>query len=81
VDKWCPNKEILKIFLSILCQDVIRPFEVVGCSFAWVLNPEEGEPEKHLPQQAIEAGQPVPRGSLGGGYNLVTIIKTIEERK
>jgi len=54
---------------------------VVGCSFAWVLNPEEGEPEKHLPQQAIEAGQPVPRGSLGGGYNLVTIIKTIEERK
>ena len=49
MDKWCPVKEILKIFSSILSQDVIRPFEVVGCSFVWVLNPEEGAPEKHLP--------------------------------
>ena len=70
-----------KIFSSILCQDIIRPFEVVGCSFAKVLNPEEGAPEKLLPYQACKAGQSVPRGSLGGGYNLVTTIKTIEQRK
>ena len=52
-----------EIFSSILSQDVIRPFEVVGCSFARVFRLEgEGIPN-YLPQQASMADQSVPKNS------------------
>ena len=46
MDKWCPVKKNHKIFSSILSQDVIRPFEVVSCSFELVLHPDGAGTQK-----------------------------------
>jgi len=70
VDKWCPVKEILKIFSSILCQDIIRPFEVV----VFNMNIRETSVEQESPDPFTQLNQ------VADGYIVVGYLKDTHDK-